>query len=215
MVTDAALFEEVVRRVMLALRTPSAPRLAAGAGQEPAVSCIAEPVIAQKLLEQATNGSTTIRLSSRALLTPAARDFIRERGLHIVRDGQPANREVLRWQVCTSTNNAQLREALMWLKTIGSSTSLRITGTPEETAIQAIALLCRGEAAGVLVFTEQPEVTACLANRHERVCAAVVGSAATVSRLRQSWQPNLLAIDPRGQSQSDLKQLLKAAIAPQ
>ena len=172
---------------------------------------IAAQVITGSLLSETVNGSRQVRISPKAILTPSARDFIKQKGIQIIREtasDKPSSGS--RWLVLVTRPNPQIEAAAEWLPQQGVAFDLKLSGLPAEAAAQSISALCRGEAAQVVVFTDQPELVACLANRNERVRAAAAATAATVERVRVSLQANLIAIDPASRNTYEIKSLLKA-----
>jgi len=174
---------------------------------------IADHVVTQSLLAEAVNGSKQVRIGSAAILTPSARDYVRTNGIEIIRE--PARAESAtstRWQIIVTASSPQIAPAVESLKDRGIASDLRLVGLPAEAAAQAVSAICRGEAEKTVVFTSQPEVVACLANRNDRVRAAAIADVAAVERVQKTLHANLLAIDPGGKSLYELKACLKAYI---
>jgi hypothetical protein len=161
-------------------------------------------------LAEAVNGSSQVRIGTKAILTPSARDFVKQRGIKIIREAASAKPESLRWQVIVTSSNSRITAAVEILPQLGVSIDLKLSGLPAEAAAQATSALCRGEATQVVVFTDQPEFVACLANRNDQIRAAVGTDVAAVERVRGSMHANLVAIDPGTRSAHELKALLKA-----
>ena len=209
----------IVQRVVAQLAPQAvATLLATSARTDPAEGSssplavqISDLVITQALLSGAVNGSRQVRISPKAILTPSARDYVNQQGIKIVRETAAAKSVApIRWQVIVSKSNPQIAGAVESLPQLGVAVDLRLSGLPAEAATQATSALCRGEAAQVVVFTDQPELVACLANRNERVRAAAAANVAAVERVRISMQANLIAIDPASRNTYELKSLLKA-----
>jgi hypothetical protein len=174
---------------------------------------ISDHVVTQALLADAVNGSKQVRIGPRAILTPSARDFVRTRGIEIIREpAQAKSVSTTRWQIIVATSTPQIAAAIEGLKERGIACDLRLVGLPAEAAAQAIGALCRGEANQIVVFTSQPEVVACLSNRNDRIRAAAVADVTAVERVEKNLNANLLAIDPSGKSLHELKACLKAYI---
>lgn len=210
--------ELIVQRVVAelgpgAVAAPSAMRarqVSPGASSPiPAVQ-IAEQVVTQALLAETVNGASQVHIGIKAILTPSARDFVKQRGIKIIRETTSARPAALRWQVIATSSNAQITAALESLPQHGVAVDLKLSGMPAEAAAQATSALCRGEAEQAVVFTDQPEFLACLANRNDRIRAAVGTDVATVERARGSMQANLIAVDPGTRSAHELKALLRA-----
>ncbi len=192
------------------MRTGSVP---AGLAPAPATLCVAitEQVVTQSLLADAVNSSKVVRIGPKAILTPSARDFIRSRRIEIIRESLPARAtDSDRWQILVTTSTPQIAALVEGLKQAGIACELRLLGLPAEAASEAVAAICRGEASQVVVFTNQPEVVACLSNRNERIHAAAIADVNAAERVRKNMQANLLAIDPAGKGVHELRAYLKA-----
>lgn len=211
--TDSELFEEVVRRVLQALepqpRSGSAPVTANGSTG----TLVSETVITREVLEQAVIASGTIRVAPRAILTPSARDFIRARGVAVVREAaRSTGSKQKKWQVLSAVGGAEAAAALAEARSSGAAAA-PLAGSVEEAVTQAVSSLCRAETEGIVALTGEPEKFACLANRNDRIRATVVCDEGSVSRLVASFQPNLLVVNPTGKSSFEMKRLLKAILA--
>lgn len=219
---DAALIDQIVARVLRELgtaggRAPSPPAspIPAKAPVEPRLVAIEAAVVTQELLEKTIGTETRVRILPRAILTPSARDFVRHRGLTVIRQAQAvAAKPVAAWHVLITKAVPQIQQTLDALQTAGIPYERHLLGQTAEAATQATSLLCRGEAAGVIALTDEPELLACLTNRNERVRAAVLRDVGGLDRMQRSLKPNLLAIDPVNRSSFELRQLLKAVMSP-
>jgi hypothetical protein len=213
--------EIIVHRVLEHIETPAgAARSQDGRGAElPSSDAghksirVSGQVITQALLADALNGSAKVSIGPKAILTPSARDFVRHREIEIVREpAQSSSPVAVRCQIISARSTPQAAAAIQHLHQAGIACDIRISGLPAEAAAQATSALCRGEAEQIVVFTDQPEIVACLANRNERIRAAVIADSATVDRVQKSLNPNLLAIDPAAKGVYELKALLKAFV---
>ncbi len=196
--------------VVAAPATASAPQVPVGAAAPLPSAQISEQVVTQALLAEAINGSNQIRVGPKAILTPSARDFVKQRNIKIIRETAAGKPSAQRWQVIVTKANPSITAAVAALPELGVTADLRLTGLPAEAATQATSALCRGEAAQVVVFSDQPELVACLANRNDKIRAAAATNPAAVDRVRTSMQANLIAIDPGTKNTFELKTLLKA-----
>jgi hypothetical protein len=212
--------ELIVQRVLEHIETPAGGALPAtgrGADLPDSTAKIAirvpNQVITQSVLAEAVNGSARVSIGPKAILTPSARDFIRHRKIDIVRESARSSSPVAaRWQILVARSTPQVASAAQNLQQAGIACDLRLSGLPAEAAAQATSAICRGEADQVVVFTDQPEFVACVANRNERIRAAVAADAATVERVLKNLKANLLAIDPAGKGVYELKAQLKAFV---
>jgi hypothetical protein len=84
-----------------------------------------------------------------------------------------------KWKIIVvrTTRNltAALDDAARWP---GVAWQRELAGCDIDAAERATSALCRADAEGSIVFTSQPEVVACRANRNSKVRGAVVGSIA-------------------------------------
>ena len=210
----------IVQRVLEHLGTPAAARApSAGAtavddrsSAPPKAVRVDEPVITQALLAESVNGSARVSIGAKAILTPSARDFVRTRGIEIIREKSQPTARTARCQVIVARSSPQAESALDALRQEGIIRDRKLSGTPAEAAGLATSALCRGEADLVIILTDQPELAACLANRNEQIRAAAAGDSPSIERVARSMQPNLLAVNPSCGSISELKSLLKAFV---
>ena len=213
-------FEFIVKRVLERLGSYApAPVSARGPASVSAVEIesrqvpeirIEQPVITQALLSETTTGSAQVRIGPKAILTPSARDFVRHRGLTIVREPSQKVATTIRFLLIATAAAPQVSAAVDDLRRVGITCEVRLSGLPAEAAAQATSTLCRGEAERVVVVTDQPELVACLANRNDRVRAAAVSGTAAVERAKATLNANLLAVDAGAIGAHELKSLLKA-----
>lgn len=217
------LIDEIVARVVEQLRTPAAPPrpAPAAASNSPAATSplvvnksvvrLSQHIITAEILETQARGVPQIHIAPRAILTPSARDYLRQMRMECVRDSAAtAHSSGPGWLLLISSPSASAAAALTPLQTAGGRWEQRVSGTAEEAARQATAALCRGEVTGVAVLSKAPEVVACLANRQERVRAAVVGCVPTVEAACRKIGANLIAIHPGKKGSFELRHMLQA-----
>jgi hypothetical protein len=213
MPAEATLIDEIVTRVLRELRAGAAAPRAPAEVAAPAEITMTGAVITEESMRQSVGTARRIRVAARAILTPTARDFIRERGIEVIRAPAASVKPVApSCQVIVTNARPQVAAALAGLRASGFHLAERLLGSAQEAADQGTSALCRGEAALVIVLTGEPERVACLANRNGAVRAAPVREGVVLAALRESLAPNLFAIDPAGKSQFDLRQLLKSVL---
>lgn len=216
---EPALIEEIVRRVMAQLPAQGAAGHAGGTTPVGAATSavshrvmLTEPVITHDLLSERVNGSKQIVITQKALLTPSARDFVRTRGVQVIRE-QPAARsaEAQRWQVL-AVSAATAAQVTDQFRASGAACEQKLCGSTVEAAAQAISAICRGEAEGVILLTTEPELAACLANRNDRVRAAAVTGSTAVERAKPSLKPNVWAIDVAQRTSFEMQNVVKSIV---
>lgn len=191
---------------------PAAKTVASSTAKELDLVTISEAVITGPLLLERVGSKRTVRIPRHAVLTPSARDVLRTKNIECVREsGKDASVSAPRWLALVSHSSSLVTSALDQTKD-KSGWERRISGTATESAQQAISAICRGEAEGVMAVTSEPELFACLTNRNAQVLAAVIHDARTLTALKQTFQPNVLAVNPAGKSLMELRNLFRAVV---
>lgn len=206
--TREQLIERIVREVLrqIASSGPAPPAPA------PATLRLDEAVVSVGGLEGRLEGVERIDVARRAVVTPAARDLLRQRGVGIVRrsewGGKLAPAPLLFAAAQTTCKPAALLAAIE--RDGLSSERLAETGLASVTEEMAEEI-GKGGRRGVLL-TEWAPVAVCLANRRPGVRAIEARSMADWQRAAESLRPNLLVIDPRVVSLA-VQRRLAAALA--
>jgi hypothetical protein len=210
---DTDLTELIVARVLERLQAPGErPAQPVVEAAAPAAEvALAEPVITAGLLRERLGNGRRVRLAPGAILTPAARDFIRARQLEVVRQPLAAPKGAQRrWQLIATHGANRLPDIERILERSGGACERRLLASAEEAASQATSAICRGEADRVVVLTAEPERVACLANRQERLRAVVLHDAASLARWSRNWDPNVFAWAPEQGSFQAIQGLIRA-----
>jgi len=207
----------VLARLTAATPTTAAPKIAKTENANAGVIRLAGRVIALADLKQLPKDAREIQVSTTALVTPAARDELRERGVQIVRGQQNS-----------TTAATQPRAAALVIGTVDASTvksatvidqavsGLRrqkheIEQLPRVPLAQQIDALVdqvvRGGRRGVLV-TSEVSAALCLANRQGGVRAVLGTTKQNVRRDVERLAANLLVVDPAARSTFEVMQLI-------
>ncbi|MGD9645829.1 MAG: hypothetical protein AB7U73_08960 [Pirellulales bacterium] len=170
-------------------------------------------VISLADLAQIPADATEIRLKSGAVITPAAKDELRERAMKVVPGERESatgatDRGVTALVIGTVDASAAFDTALAGLR----RQKIDIAQLPRLTLVEQIEALVaevvRGGRRGVLV-TGEVSTAACLANRHRGVRAVLGVSRQQVRRDVERLAANLLIVDPTARSTFELMQLLR------
>jgi hypothetical protein len=159
--------------------------------------------VTTRLLEGRFAGVATVTVAARAVVTPAARDLLRERKIALRRGGAaeaatnatPAARLVIGVAETHFDPAALVARVKPRLATVEQLPRVGLAGVVSELA-DRVRL---GGDRGVL-FTGEPQVALVLANRYPGVRAVAVGCADSMRRARAAIGPNVLVIQPRGKS---------------
>ena len=175
-----------------------------------------EKVITADLLEVTRIDDAVVVVSEKAIVTPAALDYLKERQLTVQRGSttQPiASPSTINPQATTSplliiVHHTDAIDRL-WddLKTTWTK---ELTGCPDDAAKLAIAELSRGGVSQVVILAEQTFRAACLANRGERVKAAAIGGIGDIKSARKQLRVNTWCFNPVGLSWFELRNVFKA-----
>ncbi|REJ93806.1 MAG: hypothetical protein DWQ34_09880 [Planctomycetota bacterium] len=173
---------------------------------------IADRVVTAAAIEDLPKGTVSIDVQSNAIITPAARDVIRETGLAVhAASPSPApksSRAALNsLRACIVRHTTELDRVL---EDVPTGIERELLGCPDDAASLAISEICRGDADRVVIFAEQTHRAACLANRNEHVKAAAVEDAADVRNVKRQLRANVWCVDPTGRSGFELRNLLTA-----
>jgi hypothetical protein len=186
-------------------------------------------VITADLLAQTVNGAAVVTIAPKAILTPSARDFIRERGLRIDRGAKSTQQAVTAAAAGPgsaapqdSTLNSQpllvvVRNTDAVSKLWGdlqATWSRELLGCPDDAASLAIREIARGAAKTVVILAEQTHRAACLANRNSSVKAVAIRDAGEIALVRRQLRANVWCIDPTPKSWFELRNVLSAITKP-
>ena len=170
-------------------------------------------VITGDLLSDNVNGHGVIQIAPKAILTPSARDWLRNRKVEVVRgETKTQTASSARWLAVVHSGSEAVSSAL---DDADRAVSLKTESveTAAEAARRAVLDLRSGEAHGVVAFSNEAEAVACLANREACARAAAVRTVADVRRVQNSMGCNLFAVDASGLGFFELRNLLKSAVS--
>lgn len=171
-----------------------------------------EQVITAELLEGRLNGAARIQIGPKSILTPSAHDLLRSRKVEWSRDGvtaPSASAGGFRWLAVVASAGPVVQSVIGELKRSGGGWKHELVGLPREAAELSAGAISKAEADGVIVFTDQPEQVACLANRNRKVRAAAVQDVLAVDRVREQLGANLLCVSPQGRTFTELRNIVR------
>lgn len=169
---------------------------------------IEERIITAELIERYPAGQQ-LQIPEKAIITPAARDVVRDRQFQIVKSvagsKAPAKSSPSRTTAYIVHHSEALERAL---SEMGIRTDL--LGCPDDAAKDAISDICRGDADTVMIFAEQVHRAACFANRNEKVKAVTVRDGGDVKEVRKQLRANTWCINPSDLSYFQIRNLVRA-----
>jgi hypothetical protein len=209
MSVNQSFVDLVVARVIERLRShPSVNQAASDsttANVTTATSFFDETVLTEAILGDRINGATTIQIAPHTVLTPSARDYLRQRNVGWTRgnvsaetaSGKPAGHRLIVLDKPVALASLAGSE---WFVTNVSNVSEAV-----QAAIDSV------QHCGAVVLAGPAEAIACEANRDQRVKAVATCSVERMKRAQTDLCPNVVCVDPNGLSLMELRNILKAA----
>jgi hypothetical protein len=202
-----AEIERIVRQVLAEMGGASREHATARSLSE---LVVASQVVSTKELEGKLDGVERIVVPRGAVVTPSARDLLRERKITIASAVSVArakwSRQIVLGVAETGCDAASLVGVL-------SGEGVMVERLPNVGLVNVVDELCqhvsKGGAWG-LILTGQTAAAVCLANRHSGVRAASAANATAIVQAVSSVDANVLAIDPSGKSGFEWKRLIRA-----
>ena len=170
------------------------------------------PIITADVLEQSVRPGQSVRIGRTSILTPSARDWLNSKRTAWTRQdksGTTAASSRGKWQIILQTVTPTVRSLQDGLRRLADGWKIELVGQPLEAAALATNLISTSECDGVVIFTEQAELIACKANRHERVRAAVMQNSKQWEHVMRSLSANVVCISPVGKTFVELRNLLR------
>jgi hypothetical protein len=205
---DKTLIDSVVREVLARLTAAERPVEKRSAESSPAQLVLGPAVISLSTLADRLSGVRGVVIAKNAVLTPAARDLLKQHHISISRstDAMGAKKPALAVAVCdTSADPAQLVRLLAPL--VSGIERLAKTGLATVVAELTDTVLKDGRLG--LLLSGKPDVACCLANRRPGVRAAVARDRDEVAQAVRNLGLNLLVVDPARRSLFQLGQMVK------
>ncbi|MGE0608911.1 MAG: hypothetical protein AB7O62_17580 [Pirellulales bacterium] len=212
----AAEVDRIVREVLnrLAPANAAAPAGQNGMTAKAAGSLVlSSRVVSTADLEGRLEGIQTVLLVPRAVVTPAARDLLRQRGVTLSSAVHPAvhkNSKTLPAAVVLGLAETAYEPAALVRSLTQDQVSVeRLAKTGLATVVEESADHVARGGKLALLLTGQPLAAAALANRHSGVRAACAADVPTVTRAIREIGVSFLAVDPAAPSFFALRQIIR------
>ncbi len=225
MSVDLRTVDEIVQKVMDQLRSgtgsasPSRSSVSAPVSTAAPIAkeerlVLGDRVITGAILEEKLSGQKVLVVGSRAIVTPTARDIIRQRELRLVRDGGPGESSAKsgRWRILLSFATPESQRAAGELLNSGEIASRETVACTQDAVKQAVTALSRAEVDGIVGLVKEPIRAAAHANQSSRIRAAAIADVSMLEGAKSELGPNLLWINPQNRSWFELKTLLSACV---
>lgn len=211
--TQQVLIEQIVREVMRRLTPNASSAPASSETNNRQTAELADSIITADVLAEKAAGRKKVIVRARAIVTPSARDWLRHNNVELIRGATAttASAEMTSDQLVITHSASQTIDRV--LEDAGRQSSggwnRNNVVSAGDAAKKAIGELRRESSRVIVVLTSEPEVVACLANRNEKVKAAVVADAAAVARVKSGLCGNVFVIDPARRSFFELRNMLR------
>lgn len=211
--TQQVLIEQIVQDVMRRLMPNTATAPASPATDNGHEAVLVDSVITADLLAENFSGRKQITVTPKAIVTPSARDWLRHHRVTLIRGAESKairhTRESDRLVLTHSADQTIDRVLEEATRPTNGGWNRKSVSCAEEAAKKVIGEFRRESSQVIVVLTSEPEVVACLANRNEKVRAAVVADAAAVARVKSRLNGNVFVVDPTGRSFFELRNILR------
>ncbi len=206
-----AEIERIVREVLGRLGSAASQTSggAASTNNGSATLIFEQRVVTQADLEGRLENKTRVTVLPGAVITPAARDYLRERNIALVRGDTNGQRSSsVRIKLAAAGTTYEPGELIRQLSAEGIDIELLDRGDLLS-AVDALAEnVARGGFSGVLL-TNDPAAALCLANRQPGIRAALAASVVDVEAAILQIGVNMLVIEPTGKSSVALRQMIR------
>lgn len=155
----------------------------------------------------------TLEVPARAVVTPAVRDALRDRGIALAWrvPGNEPRRDVT---LCIAV--AETAYPATGVRVALAAQGVKVSDLPPGTLADVVERLpdrVARDGALAVVLTERTAAAVCLANRHHSIRAASAASVGEVHEAGRQIDPNVLVVDPRGTTVHALRRLAAAFVA--
>lgn len=215
--TQQVLIEQIVAEVMRRLMPTAASAPASSETNNGQSTQLTDSVITADVLAEKVVGRSNVVVGERAIVTPSARDWLRHNKVELIHGtsatsaGATGSVEMSSGKLVITHSASQAIDRV--LEDAGRPSNggwnRKSVESVDEAAKKAIGELRRESSRVIMVLTSEPEVVACLANRNEKVKAAVVADAAAVARVKSGLDGNVFVVDPAGRSFFELRNILR------
>lgn len=152
-------------------------------------------------------------IAPKAVVTPSARDWLRERKITFSRAASQSAAPLTtsaQWQLLVSTVTPTVRSLIDQVSRSHRDWRRQLTGAAQDTAESVIRAISAAESQRVFVISSTAEAIACRVNRNSKVRAAVVATRDQLLAIEQSLSPNVIVVNPVAKSLMDLRHLVQA-----
>ncbi len=171
-------------------------------------------VVTAQMLQEWHTAGRALEVPRDALITPAARDWLKERAVPIAwrdADGEAGSGGAM--PVVIDLGTPMMRSVLTSLERLAGGVETIDPSVKSGGLVSALRKLCdevsAGRRARGVVFTEDGALAACVANKFRGVRAAVGANLPSVEQAARSFGVNVLVIEPSRQTTYQIRQMVE------
>jgi hypothetical protein len=200
--------EQIVREVLSRLGKKPETKLV-GANSPVSELAVNEVVVTVATLDRKLAGIRRLVVSPRAVVTPSARDLLKENNVTLVRSLRTTKPTAIRIALATIETKFDASEIVQLLQQHQAEV-IQLTSTGIAQVTKELAE--KVDRSGKLAVLISPEVTKalCIANRHRDVRAAAANSRAEVNEIVKAIGANFLVVDPSKRSRFEVQRIVEA-----
>jgi hypothetical protein len=169
-------------------------------------------VLTAEDLRRNLNGQRSVALSQGTVVTPLAREHLRERGIVVYAEELKSSTAVTRRGYAQDRSYPAVSSAIVALNRAGTTfLAMSADGSlPAGLWSKAIASgLPRGDCESAVVFCDNPGLFCCVANKIPGIRAAAVTTPPQAARARTTVGANLVAVEMPGRTYFEVLQILR------
>jgi hypothetical protein len=206
--SDKTLIDSVVREVLARLTAERPIEKRSMVDTSPVQLVLGPAVISLSTLADRLSGVRRVVVGKKAVVTPAARDLLRQHNITISRsaDASGAGKPALAVAVCDTASDPA---ALLRLVAPLAAGIERLAKTGLASVVSELTETVVKDGRLGLLLSGKPDVACCLANRRPGVRAAVARDRDEVAQAIGNLGLNLLVVDPARRSLFQLGQMVK------
>lgn len=200
--------DQIVRAVLARLGSQSSPE-PVGAHSPVTELAIDEPVITAAALDKKLTGIRRLVVSPRAVVTPAARDLLKEKNVTLVRSLPAPKAITTRVALAATDTKVGLPEIVRSLERQQTEVE-QVTKTQIVEAVKDLTERVATSGKLAVLITSEVTKALCIANRHPGIRAAAASSRSEVQEIVTSIGANFLVVDPSKRSRFELQRIVEA-----
>ncbi|MCE9555841.1 MAG: hypothetical protein K8T91_21035 [Planctomycetes bacterium] len=210
--------EQIVRQVLRQLdgsSNPARPKVIDTLASAASELYLGEPVITLSHFKGQLDGIKNVSVRPTAVVTPAVRDLLKQRGIQLTRTKEAAKQTAGAVVIGSAETNYDAAGLTRMLTQQGIGTERLAQCGLVAVVDELVDAVARGGKIGVLL-TRQTAAALCLANRTRGVQAVLATSVEAIRTARTTLAANLLVLDPKGKAAHELAGMIRtcATLAP-